>query len=91
MKNKDGKLVWPEAHDYKKGKCRFKSDLIPAAILLDRYFAAERDAIEALEGELAALEQQLDEMREEHGGGRKDCSRRSSMARGKSRKSPPRR
>ena len=27
VKNKDGKLVWPEAHDYKKGKHRFKSDL----------------------------------------------------------------
>ena len=68
VKNKDGKLVWPEAHDYKKGKRRFKSDLIPAALLMARYFAAERDAIEAIEGELAALEQQLDEMREEQGG-----------------------
>ena len=68
VKNKDGKLVWPEAHDYKKGKRRFKSDLIPAAILIARYFTAERDAIEAIEGELAALEQQLDETREEQGG-----------------------
>lgn len=68
VKNKDGKLVWPEAHDYKKGKRRFKSDLIPAALLIDRFFSAERDAIVALEGELAALEQQLDEMREEHSG-----------------------
>ncbi len=68
VKNKDGKLVWPEAHDYKKGKHRFKSDLIPAALLMARYFAAERDAIEGTEGELAALEQQLDETREEQGG-----------------------
>ena len=68
LKNKDGKLVWPEAHDYKKGKRRFKSDLIPAAILIARYFTAERDAIEAIEGELAAVEQQLDETREEQGG-----------------------
>jgi type I restriction enzyme M protein len=68
VKNKDGKLVWPEAHDYKKGKRRFKSDLIPAALLKDRYFTAQRDAIEAIEGELAALEQQLDETREEQGG-----------------------
>ena len=68
VKNKDGKLVWPEAHDYKKGKRRFKSDLIPAAILIARYFTAERDAIEAIEGELAAIEQQLDETREEQGG-----------------------
>ena len=59
------RLVWPEPHDYLKGKRRFKSDLIPAPILIARYFAAERDAIEALEAELATLEQQLDEMREE--------------------------
>jgi type I restriction enzyme M protein len=68
VKNKDGKLVWPEGHDYKKGKRRFKSDLIPAVLLITRYFTAERDAIEAIEGELARIEQQLDEMREEHGG-----------------------
>ena len=68
VKNKDGKLAWPEAHDYKKGKRRFKSDLIPAAVLIARYFTAERETIAALEGELAALEQQLDETREEHSG-----------------------
>ena len=31
VKNKEGKLIWPEPHDYKKGKRRFKSDLVPAA------------------------------------------------------------
>jgi type I restriction enzyme M protein len=68
VKNKDGKLVWPEAHDYTKAKRRFKSDLIPAAVLITRYFTAERDAITAIEGELAALEQKLDETREEQSG-----------------------
>jgi type I restriction enzyme M protein len=68
VKNKEGRLIWPEAHDYKRGKRRFKSDLIPAQILTARYFVAERDAIEAIEGELVAVEQQLDEMREEHSG-----------------------
>jgi type I restriction enzyme M protein len=65
---KDGKLAWPEAHDYKNGKRRFKSDLIPAAVLIARYFAAERGAILSVEGELAAIEQQLDERKEEQGG-----------------------
>jgi len=65
VKNKDNKLVWPEKEDFKKGKRRFKSDLVPAAILIARYFAAERDAIAACETELAAIEQQLDEKREE--------------------------
>jgi type I restriction enzyme M protein len=68
VKNKDGKLVWPEPHDYNKGKQRFKSDLIPATILINRYFVAERKAIEAIESELVTIEQQLDEQMEEHGG-----------------------
>ena len=49
VKNKDNKLTWPEPHDYLKGKRRFKSDLVPAPILIARYFAAERDAIDALD------------------------------------------
>jgi type I restriction enzyme M protein len=68
VKNKDNKLVWPEQHDYLKGKRRFKSDLVPAPILVARYFVRERDAIEALDNQLSALEQQLDEMREENSG-----------------------
>ena len=68
VKNKEGKLVWPEPHDFKKGKRRFKSDLVPADILIARYFTPERDAITALEGELAGIEQQLDETREEQSG-----------------------
>jgi type I restriction enzyme M protein len=66
VKNKDGKLAWPEPHDYKKGKRRFKSDLIPAPILIARYFITERDAIEALEVRLVEIEQQLHEMMEEN-------------------------
>ena len=65
VKNKENKLVWPEKEDFKKGKRRFKSDLIPAALLIARYFKAESETIAALEAELAELEQQLDEMREE--------------------------
>src|SRR6185312_13840914 len=45
VKNKEGKLIWPEKEDFKKGKRRFKSDLVPAALLIARYFAAERDSI----------------------------------------------
>ena len=68
VKNKDNKLTWPEPHDYLRGKRRFKSDIVPATILVARYFAVERDAIEALDNQLATLEQQLDEMREENSG-----------------------
>lgn len=68
VKNKEGKLAWPEAHDFKLGKRRFKSDLIPAALLIDRYLAAERAAVAELEAELAGIEQQLDEKLEEGSG-----------------------
>ena len=68
VKNKDKKLVWPESHDYLKGKRRFKSDLVPASILVARYFVAERDALEAFDNQFATLEQQLDEMRQENSG-----------------------
>lgn len=68
VKNKEGKLIWPEKEDFKKGKRRFKSDLVPATLLVTRYFANERDAIAALEAKLANLEQQLDEKREEQSG-----------------------
>ncbi|MCU1300534.1 MAG: type restriction-modification system, subunit [Candidatus Sulfotelmatobacter sp.] len=68
VKNKENKLVWPETHDYTNGKRRFKSDLIPASLLIDRYFATERDAIAAIETKLAAIQQQLDEKREEQSG-----------------------
>jgi type I restriction enzyme M protein len=68
VKDKNNKLVWPEPHDYLKGKRRFKSDLIPAPVLVARYFTDGRDAIEALDNQLAALEQQLDVMRQENSG-----------------------
>ncbi|MGJ4802467.1 N-6 DNA methylase [Luteimonas sp. SDU82] len=68
VKDKNNKLVWPEPHDYFKGKRRFKSDLLPAPLLVVRYFRAEREAVDATDAELAALEQQLDELREEQGG-----------------------
>lgn len=68
VKDKNNKLTWPEAHDYEIGRRRFKSDLIPAMLMIARYFAAEQRAIEELEAGLAATEQKLDELREEHGG-----------------------
>ena len=41
---------------------------MPAAVLTARYFQKEREAIEAFDGVLAAIEQHLDEVREENGG-----------------------
>ena len=68
VKDKNNKLVWPEPHDYLKGNRRFKSDLVPAPILIACFFVSERDAIDALHNQLATLGQQLDEMLEENSG-----------------------
>lgn len=68
VRTKDNKLIWPEQHDYLKGRRRFKSDLIPAPVLVARYFVAERSTIESLDNQIVTLEQQLDEMREENSG-----------------------
>jgi type I restriction enzyme M protein len=67
-KNKDNRLVWPEPHDYLKGKRRFKSDLVPASILVAAYFVVERDEIAEFDNKLATIEQNLEEMREENSG-----------------------
>ncbi len=68
VKNKDNKLVWPEDHDYLKGKRRFKSDLVPAPLLVAKYFVKEREIIAKLDDALATIEQQLTEMMEENSG-----------------------
>lgn len=69
IKDANGKLAWPkEPFDYTKGKRRFKSELVPAPILIARYFITEHDAIETLETKLADIEQQLQEMMEENSG-----------------------
>ena len=44
------------------------TDLIPPALIVARYFAAEQTAIEKLEAERDAISRQMEEMDEEHGG-----------------------
>src|SRR5689334_18172892 len=57
-----------EKPDFTVGKQKFKADLIPAPLLIARYFVKEQAAIESLEAEASAIEQQLAEIAEEHGG-----------------------
>jgi type I restriction enzyme M protein len=56
-----------EEPDFTVGKQKYKSDLVPASLLISRYFSSERAEIDAIEAELASLEQKLDELREMHG------------------------
>jgi type I restriction enzyme M protein len=57
-----------EKPDFTVGKLKYKAELIPTGLVIARYFAAEQTAIEKLEAEVAASEQALEEMAEEHGG-----------------------
>ena len=57
-----------EKPDFTFGKKKYKTELIPAALVIARYFAKEQAAIEKLDTDIAALQQQLEELAEEHGG-----------------------
>jgi type I restriction enzyme M protein len=54
--------------DFVVGKKKYQSELIPPMLIIRRWFADEQAAIEKLEADLATLEQQIEEMAEEHGG-----------------------
>ena len=68
VKNKKGKLAWPESHEIEIGKQRYKSDLIPKPLIVARYFAKEQQAIDALEDKLAKVTATMEELKEEYGG-----------------------
>jgi len=57
-----------EKPDLVVGKQKLKAELIPPALLVARYFAADRAAIDALETEAASITQEMEELAEEHGG-----------------------
>ncbi|MXP25792.1 N-6 DNA methylase [Altererythrobacter indicus] len=64
-KGKSGKMEWPEPGDYMLGKRRFTSDLVPARLMVARYFAAQQAAIDELDAHITELEQDLAEQIEE--------------------------
>ena len=49
------------------GKKKYLTELIPPALLIARYFASEQVVIEKLEADIATLQQQMEEMAEQHG------------------------
>jgi len=57
-----------EKSDFTVGKLKYKTELIPTALVIARYFAPEQATIEKLEAEVAAIEQAMEEMAEEHSG-----------------------
>jgi len=54
--------------DLMVGRAKYLCELIPPALIIAKWFAADQAAIDALESEVAALTQQIDELSEEHGG-----------------------
>jgi type I restriction enzyme M protein len=65
---KNGKDLYRETHDFLIDKKRLKADIIPPTLIIGRYYPTEQAALEQLEADTAALGQQLEDMREEHGG-----------------------
>ena len=57
-----------EKSDFTVGKLKYKTELIPTALVIARYFPAEQATIEKLEAEVAVIEQAMEEMVDEHGG-----------------------
>ncbi|HZS08939.1 MAG TPA: N-6 DNA methylase [Blastocatellia bacterium] len=54
--------------DFTIGRKKYQTELIPPALVIARYFAGEQAAIDRLEADIAALDQQMEELAEEHGG-----------------------
>ena len=63
-KNKKGKIK----ADFTLGKKKYQAELIPPVLIITRYYAKEQAAIEVLEAQVVAIQQQIEEMVEEHGG-----------------------
>ena len=57
-----------EKPDLTIGKTKYKTELIPATLVIARYFAPQQAGIEKLETDIAARQQQMDELTEEHCG-----------------------
>jgi type I restriction enzyme M protein len=57
-----------EKPDLEIGKLKLKADLIPPALIVERYFAVEQIAQDELTADQERIVQQLDEIKEEHSG-----------------------
>jgi type I restriction enzyme M protein len=54
--------------DFVLGKKKYQTELIPPTFIIQRWFADDQAAIERLESDLSALQQQLEELTEENAG-----------------------
>jgi type I restriction enzyme M protein len=56
-----------EKPDFVLGKKKYQAELIPPTLVIGRWFADDQASVEKLEAEVAAFQQQMEEMAEEHG------------------------
>ena len=56
-----------EKPDFTVGRKKYKAELVPSALLVAHYFAKDQVVIDKLETDIAALEQKIEELAEEHG------------------------
>ena len=77
-----------EQPDFTVGKQKFKSDLIPAALLIARYFAAEQAAIESAGSRTRRAGAAARRNRRKNTAARAACWKRSWTRRARSRRRP---
>lgn len=68
VKDKNGKTVYKEDHDFIVKKKRYKADLIPPGLIVVRYFADKQAHIDELQADLDGISQELEALIEEHSG-----------------------
>lgn len=73
IKVKDGdKMVWPEPPDMilkaGRGQRGFVAEVVPPPLIVARFFAEEKAALDALEAAVEDIEQRMTELDEEHSG-----------------------
>lgn len=67
-KDKKGKDVYAEAHDFIFKKVRYKAEMIPPALVVTHFFAKEQVLLEALEVKADQAARAIEEMDEVQGG-----------------------
>ncbi len=72
VKDKNGKAVYKEEHDFEfgtaKNKKRYKSDILPPALVIDHYFAEQQQNLDELQSRYEAATQALESYIEENSG-----------------------
>lgn len=67
MKDEKGKDKYQEQHDFVLDKKRYKGELIPAPLVIKRYFSSEQARIDELKAKFDTIQSEMQQLLEEHG------------------------